>query len=180
MANDPFNRLLETARNRRLPPVHLWQPERAGSIDIRIAADGTWHHEGVAIRRIAIARVFSTILRLDDDQHYLVTPAEKLAIEVEDAPFVAVDMESSGEGAQRRLVFATNLDDAVQADAEHPITVEGTPAEPRPYVEVRDGLRALIARSVFYRLVGLAETEAGGDVSIWSAGVRFVLGQATD
>ena len=180
MASDPFNRLLETAKSRRLPPVHLWQPERVGSIDIRIAADGTWHHEGVAIRRIAIARVFSTILRLDDGQHYLVTPAEKLAIEVEDAPFVAVDMESSGEGAQRRLVFATNLDDAVQADAEHPITIKGTPAEPRPYVEVRDGLRALIARSVFYRLVGLAETEAGGDVSIWSAGVRFVLGQATN
>ncbi|MXY52384.1 MAG: DUF1285 domain-containing protein [Gammaproteobacteria bacterium] len=177
---DPFTQLLETAQNRRLPPVHLWQPERVGSIDIRIAADGTWFHEGVAIRRIAIARVFSTILRLENGQHYLVTPPEKLAIEVEDAPFIAVDMESSGEGRERRLVFATNLDDAVQADAEHPITVAGTPAEPRPYVEVRDGLRALIARSVFYRLVDIAETESSGEVSIWSAGARFVLGQATD
>lgn len=180
MATDPFTQLLETAQNRRLPPVHLWQPERVGSIDIRIAADGTWFHEGVAIRRIAIARVFSTILRLENGQHYLVTPPEKLAIEVEDAPFIAVDMESSGEGRERRLVFATNLDDAVQADAEHPITVAGTPAEPRPYVEVRDGLRALIARSVFYRLVDIAETESSGEVSIWSAGARFVLGQATD
>ena len=177
---DPFTQLLDTAQNRRLPPVHLWQPERVGSIDIRIAADGTWFHEGVAIRRIAIARVFSTILRLENGQHYLVTPPEKLAIEVEDAPFIAVDMESSGEGRERRLVFATNLDDAVQADAEHPITVAGTPAEPRPYVEVRDGLRALIARSVFYRLVDIAETESSGEVSIWSAGARFVLGQATD
>ncbi|MYE23030.1 MAG: DUF1285 domain-containing protein [Gammaproteobacteria bacterium] len=177
---DPFTQLLETAQNRRLPPVHLWQPERVGSIDIRIVADGTWFHEGVAIRRIAIARVFSTILRLEDGQYYLVTPPEKLAIEVEDAPFIAVDMESSGQGKERRLVFATNLDDAVQADAEHPITVAGTPAEPRPYVEVRDGLRALIARSVFYRLVDIAETESSGEVSIWSAGARFVLGQATD
>ena len=180
MADNPFNRLLEVAKSRRLPPVHLWQPERVGSIDIRIAADGTWYHEGVAIRRIAIARVFSTILRLDNGQHYLVTPAEKLAIEVEDAPFIAVDMESSGEGRERRLAFATNLDDAVQADAEHPVTVEGTPAEPRPYVEVRDGLRALIARSVFYRLVDIAETEANGEVSIWSAGTRFPLGRADD
>ncbi len=178
MADDPFNRLLATAESRRLPPVHLWQPKRVGSIDIRIAADGTWVHEGIAIRRIAIAKVFSTILRLEDGQHYLVTPAEKLAIEVEDAPFVAIDMESSGEGRQRRLAFATNLDDAVQVDADHPITVEGTPDNPRPYVEVRDGLRALIARSVFYRMVDEAETEPGGEVSIWSAGTRFVLGQA--
>jgi len=177
---DPFIQLLETAKNRRLPPVHLWQPERKGRIDIRIATDGTWFHEGVAIRRIAIARVFSTILRLENGQHYLVTPQERLAIEVEDAPFIVVDMESSGQGKKRRLVFATNLDDAVQADAEHRITVAGTPAEPRPYVEVRDGLRALIARSVFYRLVDIAETESSGEVSIWSAGARFVLGQATD
>ncbi len=180
MADDPFRRLLATAQGRRLPPVHLWHPERVGSIDIRIAADGTWFHEGAAIRRVAIARVFSTILRLEEGQHYLVTPAEKLAIEVEDAPFVAVDMESSGQGSDRHLVFATNLADAVLADAEHPITVEGTRDQPRPYVEVRDGLRALIARSVFYRLVEEAETEAGGEVSIWSAGTRFVLGQATD
>ena len=171
---------MAAAKNRRLPPVQQWQPERVGRIDIRIAADGTWHHDGAAIRRIAIARVFSTILRREGEQHYLVTPAEKLAIEVEDAPFIAVDMESSGAGTDRRLAFATNLDDAVQADAEHPITVAGTAAEPRPYVEVRDGLRALIARSVFYRLVDLAETEPGGEVSIWSAGVRFVLGRATD
>ena len=180
MADDPFNRLLATATSRRLPPVHLWQPERVGRIDIRIAADGTWFHEGVAIRRIAIARVFSTILRLENGQHYLVTPPEKLAIEVEDAPFIAVDMESSGQGRERRLVFATNLDDAVLADAEHPIEVEGTADEPRPYVEVRDGLRALIARSVFYRMVDEAKTEPNGAVVIWSAGARFVLGQAGD
>ena len=180
MADDPFKQLLATAQNRRLPPVHLWHPERQGRIDIRIAADGTWFHEGVAIRRIAIARVFSTILRLENGQHYLVTPAEKLAIDVEDAPFIAVDMESSGKGRERRLVFATNLDDAVLADAEHPIEVEGTPGEPRPYVQVRDGLRALIARSVFYRMVDEAETEANGEVAIWSAGTRFVLGRASD
>ena len=173
---DSFEQLLETARNRRLPPVSQWQPEREGSIDIRIDRRGVWHHDGRQIRRHAIARVFSTILRQEAGRHYLVTPAEKLAIEVEDAPFVAVDMETEGSGRERRVIFATNMGDAVLADAAHPVSVEGTGEEPRPYVEVRDGLRALIARSVFYRLVAQADTETGGDVVIWSAGARFVLG----
>lgn len=173
---DPFRELLDTARDRRLPPVGQWRPEREGRIDIRIDRDGVWHHEGRAIRRHAIARVFSTILRKEAGRHYLVTPAEKLAIEVDDAPFIAVDMETAGRGRERRIVFATNMGDAVLADAAHPLSVEGTAEEPRPYVEVRDGLRALIARSVFYRLVDEADTEAGGEVAIWSAGARFVLG----
>ena len=129
---------------------------RVGEIDIRIAANGDWYHDGELIKRFAIARVFSTILRLDEGQHFLVTPGEKLRIHVDDAPFLAVDMETEGEGRARRILFTTNMGDVVLVDADHPIRVEERHGQPRPYVEVRRGLRALIARSVFYRLVDLA------------------------
>ena len=169
--------LLDAAGDRSLPPVERWNPPREGDIDIRIAANGDWYHEGGLIRRFAIAKLFATILRVDDGEHFLVTPAEKLRIRVDDAPFVATDMETDGEGRARRILFTTNVDDVVLADAEHPIVVEDRKGEPRPYVVVRRGLRALIARSVFYRLVDLAEPGADGEFSVWSAGERFVLGR---
>ena len=173
-----FQELLEAAKDRRLPPVERWAPERIGEIDIRIAANGDWYHEGTRIERFAIAKLFATILRLDDGAHYLVNPYEKLRIQVDDAPFIATDMESQGEGAERRILFSTNVDDVVLADAEHPIVVEDRNGEPRPYVEVRRGLRALIARSVFYRLVDMAADDGEGELSLWSGGARFVLGRA--
>ena len=169
--------LLDAAGDRSLPPVERWNPPREGDIDIRIAANGDWYHEGGLIRRFAIAKLFATILRVDDGEHFLVTPAEKLKIRVDDAPFVATDMETDGEGRARRILFTTNVDDVVLADAEHPIVVEDRKGEPRPYVVVRRGLRALIARSVFYRLVDLAEPGADDEFSVWSAGERFVLGR---
>ena len=172
-----FDELLAVARDRSLPPVADWQPQRTGEIDIRIASNGDWYHEGTLVKRFAIARLFATILRVDDGAHYLVTPVEKLRIEVEDAPFIATDFETDGEDEQRRIVFATNVGDAVLADAAHPIVVEGPVDAPRPYVLVRDGLRARIARAPFYRLVDLAE-EAAGEVAVWSARTRFVLGPA--
>ena len=157
--------LLDAAGDRSLPPVELWDPPRVGSIDIRIAANGDWYHEGGLIRRFAITRLFAKILRLDDGEHFLVTPAEKLRIRVDDAPFVATDMETDGEGMARRIAFTTNVDDVVLADADHPIVVEDRNGEPRPYVEVRRGLRALIGRSVFYRLVDLACEGREGEVA---------------
>ena len=169
--------LLDAARDRRRPPVDRWAPPRDGEIDIRIAANGDWYHEGDLIRRSSIVKLFATILRLDEGEHFLVTPAEKLKIRVDDAPFVATDMETDGEGRARRILFTTNVDDVVLADADHPIVVEDRDGEPRPYVVVRRGLRALIARSVFYRLVDLAEPEADGEFSVWSAGGHFVLGR---
>ena len=177
-APSAFDELLAAAEDRSLPPVERWNPLRVGEIDIRIAANGDWYHEGAPIKRLAIVKLFSTVLRLDDGQHYLVTPAEKLRIRVDDAPFLAVDMESSGEGGARRLLFTTNVGDIVLADATHPLTVAQRGDEPRPYVEVRRGLRALIARSVFYRLVELADLDDNGAMSVYSAGKRFVLGQA--
>lgn len=177
MSSSALQTLLDAARDRNLPPVERWNPPREGEIDIRIAANGDWYHEGELIRRFAIAKLFATILRVDDGEHFLVTPAEKLKIRVDDAPFLATDMETDGEGRARRILFTTNVEDVVLADADHPIVVEDRQGEPRPYVAVRRGLRALIARSVFYRLVDLAEPGAGGEFSVWSAGERFVLGR---
>ena len=198
-APSAFDELLAAARNRTLPPVERWNPSRVGEIDIRIAANGDWYHDGSLIKRFAIAKLFATILRRDrddglrrdrddglrrdrcrdDGEYFLVTPAEKLRIRVDDAPFLAIDMESDGQGYARRLLFTTNVGDVVLADAAHPLTVVTQPnGEPRPYVEVRDGLTALIARSVFYRLVELADVDENGAASICSAGARFVLGRA--
>ncbi|MDE0054518.1 MAG: DUF1285 domain-containing protein [Gammaproteobacteria bacterium] len=170
-----FDALLKAAGDRKLPPVDQWQPERVGDIDIRIASDGRWFHEGTEIKRQRLVALFATILRRDADGYCLVTPVEKLRIRVDDAPFVAVDMEYAGEGRERRLILTTNVDDHVLVDAAHPITVRDNQGEPRPYVEVRDGLRALIARSVFYRLVDLGEVR-DGMLEVWSSGSRFVLG----
>ena len=173
-----FDELLAAAKSRSLPPVDDWHPQRSGSIDIRIAANGDWYHEGALIKRFAIAKLFAGILRLEGEAHYLVTPAEKLRIQVDDAPFVATGMEADGEGEGRRVLFTTNVGDTVLADARHPVVVEQRAGQPRPYVEVRRGLRALIARPVFYRLVELAAEDPGGEVCVWSAGAKFVLGPA--
>ena len=173
----PLQTLLDAARDRSLPPVERWNPPRQGEIDIRIAANGDWYHEGGLIRRFAIAKLFATVLRVDDGEHYLVTPAEKLRIRVDDAPFLATDMETDGEGKARRILFTTNVGDVVLADADHPVVVEDREGEPRPYVEVRRGLRALITRSVFYRLVDLACEGPDGEYFVSSGGTRFVLGR---
>ena len=176
---DAFDTLLMVARDRKLPPVEQWRPRRVGDIDIRIKADGRWVHDGSEIKRQRLVDLFATILRLDADGYCLVTPAEKLRIRVDDAPFIAIDMESTGEGRERRLILTTNVGDHVLVDAAHPITVLDNRGEPRPYVEVRAGLRALIARSVFYRLVDLGKIR-DGMLEVWSSGTRFVLGDVDD
>jgi uncharacterized protein len=176
--DDLFETLEALQHGRKLPPVQQWQPERVGSIDIRIAADGVWYHEGAPFVRDALVRLFATVLRKDDDGYYLVTPAEKLKIQVDDAPFVALDMEVRGSGRDAELLFTTNVGDYVVADAEHPLIVEQRGDEPRPYVHVRDGLHALINRAVFYRLVDQALAENDHLVA-YSRGARFVLGDAT-
>ena len=145
------------SKGKGLPPVDKWHPEREGTIDIRIARDGTWFHEGTPINRPELVRLFSTILRRDDDGHCLVTPAERLRIEVEDAPFVAVDFEVEGDGDAQSLTFLTNVGDRTTAGPDTPIRVEaaGADGEPAPYVLVRGRLEALIDRKSFYRLVDL-------------------------
>ncbi|KZY36742.1 proteophosphoglycan precursor, partial [Roseovarius sp. HI0049] len=151
------------------PPVHLWTPDLSGDIDIRIARDGTWFHEGTPINREGLVRLFSTILKREGDDYFLVTPVEKWRIEVEDAPFVAVDFEAEGAGAQQSLIFETNVGDRVVAGEETPIRVERDEetGEPSPYVMIRDGLEALIDRKSFYRLVETGEAQDGW-FGLWS------------
>jgi len=161
---------------RSLPPVHLWHPEHCGEIDIVVRKDGTWLHEGTPIRRPELVRLFSTVLRLDPDGYHLVTPVEKLRIQVEDLPFQAVALET----LEGDLIFHTDVGDRVVAGADHAITVEVDPAsgEPRPRLHVRRGLEARISRPVFYELVERAELDRGRMVLI-SGASRFDLGPAT-
>ncbi|MGD9810952.1 MAG: DUF1285 domain-containing protein [Sphingobium sp.] len=168
---------------RRLPPVEQWNPDHCGDSEMGIAADGTWFHQGSPIGRKEMIRLFSTILRREPDGEFvLVTPVERLSIEVEDAPFVAVGLSSEGTGAERSLAFRLNTDDPVMADADHRIDLRGTADEPRPYLHVRGGLEALIARPVFYELAAIAieEQQAGNSpLGIWSCGAFFPLEVST-
>lgn len=160
----------------RLPPVEKWNPEHCGDSRMRIASDGTWYHEGSPIGRPAMVRLFSTILRREPDNSYvLVTPVEKLSIQVDDAPFVAVEMKAEGGGPNRRLAFRLNTGDLVIAGGEHPLRVVERADGPHPYVTVRKGLDALIARPVYYELVNLALDGGGGPPGIWSEGKFFAL-----
>lgn len=161
----------------RLPPIHLWNPPFCGDIDMEIRRDGTWFHEGTPIGRPALVRLFSTILKREGTRYFLVTPAEKVGIRVEDAPFVAQDLEVTGKGRSQIVTFVTNVGDRVPAGPDCAIRVEhDASGAPRPYVHVRAGLEALIDRKSFYRLVDLGQTgpEAEqGWFGLWSSGVFF-------
>lgn len=164
------------AKGRDLPPVHQWNPEFSGDLDMRITRDGTWLYLGTPIARREMVRLFSTILRKDDDKYFLVTPVEKVGIVVDDAPFIALDFEVSGVGEDQRLTFLTNVGDATTASPEAPIRIErnsGT-GEPSPYVLVRDNLEALIDRKSFYRLVDIG-VHFEGWFGLWSGGAFFGL-----
>ncbi|MFM8753265.1 MAG: DUF1285 domain-containing protein [Phenylobacterium sp.] len=165
------------APGRGLPPVHLWNPAHCGDIDIVIKRNGQWFHEGTPIGREALVRLFSTVLRKDPDGFHLVTPVEKMRITVEDAPFIAVRVDRDAGD----LVFQTNVGDEVRAGPDNALRVETDPdtGEPRPYLHVRRGLEALVARPVFYELVEMAE-EAGGRLLVRSGGASFDLGSAGD
>jgi uncharacterized protein len=177
---DPDSLFEQLSNDRKkLPPVDKWNPSHVGHSNMRIDTDGRWYFHGSEIQRPEMVRLFSTILRRDGDRTWLVTPGERLEIDVDDAPFVAVDMEAKGSGEGQEIVFKTNVGDLVVADTEHPISVQGSADSPRPYVEVRRGLAARIARPVYYRLVALAEERAPGDkaVGVWSRNVFFELGR---
>ncbi len=160
---------------KKLPPVHLWNPSHCGDSEMRIAADGTWFHQGSPIGRPALVKLFSTILRREaDGRHVLVTPAEKLDIAVDDAPFVVVAAISEGQGMARRLVFRLNTDDHVLAGPEHCLRIEtAADGTPRPYLHVRAGLEALVNRATFYQLADMALEEGATPPGVWSDGVFF-------
>lgn len=158
-------------------PVMDWHPTRCGDSLMRIDAEGRWYHEGRPIPRPALVRLFARLLRREaDGRHVLVTPAEMLDIEVEDAPLIAVDVETSGAGEARAIhlrIGATG--DWVTADAAHPIRVE---PGPRPYVGLDAGLRARLARPVYYRLAELAIEEGHAPAGLWSGGMFHALEEA--
>jgi hypothetical protein len=148
------------------PPVERWNPSHCGDIDMEIRADGTWFYLGTPIGRMPLVQLFSTVLRKDaDGRTYLVTPVEKLGIRVADAPFVAVEIDVAGEGANRVVTFRTNVGDVVEAGPGHPLRFVDEPATGglKPYVLVRGRLEALVARPVMYELIDHGEEiELGG------------------
>jgi hypothetical protein len=164
---------------RRLPPVDQWHPERCGHSGMRIARDGTWYHEGEPIRRPAMVRLFSTILRREPDgRHVLVTPAEKLDIDVDTTAFRAVELRSEGSGRGRRIALGLDSGDAVIVGAEHSLRIAESDSGPSPRVLVRHGLEAELARPVYYELAELALSEGGDPPGLWSDGVYFPLAAA--
>ncbi|MEM0985853.1 MAG: DUF1285 domain-containing protein [Pseudomonadota bacterium] len=167
-----------------LPPVHLWNPENVADIGMEIRADGSWWHEGTKFTRMKLVKLFSRILRVDDDgKTYLVTPYEKVIVHVEDAPFTAVRVDRTGTpGRDQTLVFTTNLDDFTIASPETPLDVslDSKTGEPSPYVNVRARLMAKLSRPTYYDLAEFAEPSPEDPElwGVWSRGVFFPIGLA--
>ncbi len=183
MAFKPLPNMAEEIRaligdGESLPPVDKWHPERVGEIDIRIASDGHWYYQGEEMTRESVVRLFSTILRKDDDGYCLVTPAEKMRIQVDDAPFVVRLMDVEGQGESQAVHLSTNVGDSFTLSAEHPLRVyTNEKGDPKPYATVRRNLEALLSRSVYYELVELAvpRSEDSENYGVWSAGEFFSL-----
>jgi len=154
-----------------------------GDIDIRIDREGLWFYHGTPIGRKELVKLFSTVIHKDGDgKYWLITPAEKGGIVVEDAPFMAVELTVHGSGNSQSLKFRTNVDEIVIADSAHPLRFEedSETKEPSPYILVRDNLEAKLTRSVFYQLVELGEeqeTPNGLKYGVWSNGTFFEIGQ---
>lgn len=154
-----------------LPPVERWNPPFCGDLDMEIRADGTWFYLGTPIGRAPLVRLFSTVLRQEEDgRTYLVTPVEKVGIRVQDAPFVAVEMQCTAEDGEPVLTFRTNVGDVVRVDRDHPLrfVIHGDNRELKPYVLVRGRLEALVSRAVMYDLVALGETVAIDGVEMFA------------
>ena len=154
-----LERLAGAARSTKLPPLDSWQPSIHRDLELRISRDGAWHYLGSPIVRQSLVRLLSRVLIKEGDEFFLVSPTEKLRIEVEDAPFLAVELERLGHGETQRLIFRTNVDDVIVAGKEHPLHVDEDPVtgEPAPYIKVREGLWALVSRSVYYELAELVQ-----------------------
>lgn len=170
------------AEGKGAPPVETWNPEFCGEMDLVIRADGSWWHEGTRISRDKLVKLFSTILRKDDDgRHYLVTPVEKIGIQVEKAAFIAARVDIKGAGQDQVIFFTTNVGDVIEAGTERPIRVETDPdsLEPAPFIKVRGGLEAYMRRPVFYELVDAAseiDVDGGKQLGVYSGGTFFPLG----
>jgi hypothetical protein len=166
------------------PPVERWNPAYCGEIDMRIAADGTWHYMGSPINRPALVKLFSTVLRKDPERYVLVTPVERVGITVEDAPFLAVEMAVEGEGEIRQIAFRTNVDDLVQVGPDHPLRFEqDANGGIKPYVKVRGELWALVTRSLALDLVAMGEektVDGAATFGVSAGGAFFSIAPASE
>ena len=162
------------AKKRGLPPVHKWNPPFQGKIDMRITRQGTWLYNGTPINRPAMVKLFSTILRRDGDRYYLVTPVEKVEIDVDDAPFAAIDFEAAGEGRDQIVMFETNVGDKVMAGSGHPIRLRIGENDKAaiPYILIRDNLEAIVDRKSYFRLIDICMVH-GDWFGLWSDGMFF-------
>lgn len=171
LAGMSLTEIAEAVAARKLPPVSEWDPQEQADSQMRIAADGTWYHEGSPITRPAMVRSFASLLKRDaDGQHWLVLPYQKQSIEVEDAAFIATDMQAK-DGA---LAFRLNTDDLVVAGPDHPLRAAGDPDVPAIYLAVRNGCEARLNRSTYQQLADHA-LEMGEDWTVESRGARFAL-----
>ena len=171
-----FAELETMIAERRFPPVDRWNPDHCGNSDMRIARDGTWYHQGTPISRPAMVRLFSTILRREPDgSHVLVTPVEKLSIEVESTAFRAVEMITHGEGRSRRIAFKLDTGEAIVLGREHPLTLHDSEHGPSPRILVRYGLEAELSRPIYYELAEIALAEGSNPPGVWSDGHFFRL-----
>lgn len=175
--------LAEVEARQSRPPIEQWNPDYSGDIDIRIARNGDWYYQGEKMAREALVRLFSTILRREDDgEYYLVTPVEKWRIQVEDAPLLAHSLEVSGQGEDQLIRLTTNTGESIQVDRQHPLKVDSYPGsdEPRPVVRLEHGLEARLVTAAFYELARYVTEQPDGNTSrvgVWSAGEFFELGE---
>jgi uncharacterized protein len=168
--------IVQCVSDTHLPPVDKWDSPFTGPSHVRIARDGRWYHQGDLIARENLVRLFATLLRKEPDGSYmLVTPVEKQSVDVEDAPFIAVEVRSEGQGQGRSLAFRTTTGDMIIAGADHPLRFELVADSPAPYILVRTGLEARIARPVFYELVEMALADDAKPLGLWSSGTFFSM-----
>ena len=179
---DSLTQAARGAAAKGLPPVHLWNPPFCGDLDMRIATDGTWFYLGTPIGRPALVKLFSTVLKREDDKYFLVTPVEKVGIRVDDVPFMAVEMEQEGAGASRKLSFRTNVDDWVPCNGEHRLRFEtASDGGITPYLHVRSDLWAKVTRALYYDLVAMGEERVvdGREMfGVMSSGEFFAMADA--
>ena len=169
---------LENQEGKKLPLVHLWNPPLCENVEMKINSKGDWFFNNSPINRKKMVQLFSTVLRRDEEDYFLVTPVEKIKVVVEKKPFVIIDFEIKEEEKNQTIFFLTNTNDVVKLSKSNKLTVEieENTKEPFPYIEVRDRLEALISRNVFYKLVDLAKEEKGR-LYIESDSQTFILGE---
>lgn len=169
-------------KDNKIPPVETWSPEHCGDIGLRISADGTWWQNGARFTRMPLVKLFSRILRKDADGNtYLVTPYEKVIVQIDDAPFTGIRIDCHNQGPKQNLIVTTNVGDTVLISAENPLRVVINPQtrEPRPYVKVRGRLEALLLRAPFYELVEYGQAR-GDKFGVYSNGTFFEVDSLSD